>query len=123
MTMPLTLRTADGTGAGLHEAAYVAAEALRAAGAEVDMTLTVPRADLAAGSLHGVRLQLGIDAAQSALPSPRAGLSLPVRVGSAVLLALVLGSAEIRLAFPPMLDLLLIGAALWWFWHKTTARA
>ena len=126
MTMMLAIRAADGTSAGLHQAAYVAADALRSAGAEVDVALTVPRADLAAGSLRGAQFRLNVEAPQSAfsaLSSPRMGFPLPVRIGGAVLLALVLGSAEIRLAFPPMLDLVLIGAALWWFWHKTAAQA
>ena len=107
-----------------HYAAHLIADALKAAGATVKVAGVLTRRALVEAEMHGTTVWLELDEGEAPAPTPAPAsstlLTPTLRVLGAALLVLVVGSAEIRLHFPPTVDLLLLGGAVWWFWQKTT---
>ncbi len=106
-----------------HYAAHLIADALRAAGATVKVGGVLTRRALVETELDDTTVWLHLDEEGAPAPTPPpAGstfLTPVLRILGAVLLILLMGSAEIRLHFPPMIDLLLLAGVVWWFWKKT----
>ncbi|MDR3505133.1 MAG: hypothetical protein P4L52_02710 [Acidocella sp.] len=106
-----------------HYAAHLIVDALRAAGATVKVGGVLTRRALVETELDDTTVWLHLDeeGAPAAAQAPGSStLLMPMlRILGTALLVLVVGSAEIRLHFPPTIDLLLLGGSVWWFWQKT----
>lgn len=107
-----------------HYAAHLIADALKAAGATVKVAGVLTRRALVETEMHGTTVWLELDEGEIPAPTPEPVsstlLTPTLRILGVALLVLVVSSAEIRLHFPPMIDLLLLGGAVWWFWQRTT---
>ncbi len=110
-----------------HYAAHLIADALRAAGATVKVGGVLTRRALVETDLDDTTVWLHLDeeGAPASTPTPAPApasstfLTPMLRILGAALVVLVVGSAEIRLHFPPMIDLLLLTGGVWWFWQRT----
>ena len=125
MAPTITVQLDDAVEGSQVYASYVIADALRAAGTSVELSQPLAREALADTALRGAKARISCDNTLSLTrPTVEGFKHLPpaMRVLGAVLLLLVVGSAEIRLAFPPLLDLLVLVAVAWWFWRQTAAR-
>lgn len=108
-----------------HYAAHLVADALRAAGATVKVGGVLTRRALVETELDDTTVWLHLDEEGAPVPAPAPApasstfLTPMLRILGAALLILLMGSAEIRLHFPPMIDLLLLAGGVWWFWRRT----
>ncbi len=118
MTKGITISLLGPVGSGQNYAAHLIAEVLERAGADVELDGVLPRRELSETALNGVTARIHL-APECIADSVNTMTSTPAfRIAGAVLLVLLIGSAEIRLAFPPILDLLLLAGIFWWFWRK-----
>jgi hypothetical protein len=113
--------TGGARGAAANAADHVAL-ALMGAGATVDFPGRPNQAARPGQTLRGVHavVRMAGGAGLAVLPgSSRGGRSLPaaVKVALGAVLLLVLCSAEIRLNFGLRLDMIIMAAAIWWFWR------
>jgi len=125
MAGDITIRLQGPPGSGLHYAAHLIAERLEAAGAGVDNREALPRVELADTVLRGARVTIcsGVNTApELARFDAPSNLAFAARVAGAVVLALMVASAEIRLHFVPSIDLFLLLGGVWWFWRMTGRR-
>jgi len=114
-------------GSGAFNAAHAAAQALEAAGASVDLRSPLTNAELASDALRGVRVTVSVQDGGGGAEHQRllsgtgtsrpAALSDVAKVGTGVLLLLMLFGAELRLHFGLRLDTIVTLAGIWAFWH------
>jgi hypothetical protein len=123
MADAITISLKGSTGPRRHYTAHLIVDALKAAGATVRVGGVLTRRALVETELNDTTVWLHLDEEGASVPGPNPAsstfLTPMLRILGVALLVLVVGSAEIRLHFPPMIDLLLLGGGVWWFWQKT----
>jgi hypothetical protein len=121
----IVVRGAPGSGA--YNAVNVAARALAAEGASVDLRTIFTLDELAADALRGVRVLLRVETtavAPSLVVTDSDGgdvsgfaLGNVAKIGLGVVLLLMLFGTELRLNFGLRFDTIVTLAGIWAFWH------